>query len=254
MSIMKLIEKILFYISVPKCVYCGEHLDIDDRGLCKKCKDIYTDAKERNCSICSRPLYNCQCTSPYLEAHFVHKLIKVFRYKTNESSPANELIYNLKREGRRDIVDFFADELVLSVKSALQTNEDTIITSIPRRKSAKIKYGMDHSEKLAKLVAKKLSVHYIKTLKSLAKKPQKYAESLDERIENARFKLRDKNLNLAKKTVIIIDDIVTTGASMSAAAFNLKALGAKRIIGATLSIAYKDYYIPPSTEDRFGEK
>ncbi len=251
---MKFFERILFYISVPKCVYCGELLERDDKGLCKKCKNLYIDVKERNCSICSKPLYNCDCTSHYLESHFVHRLVKVFRYKSGESTQSNKLIYNLKREGRRDVVDFLAEELTTSIKASLKINESIVITSIPRRRRAKAKYGIDHSEKLARAVARNLSVGYIRTLKSLAKKPQKKAENIDERIENARFKLKDKNLNLTQKTVIIIDDIVTTGASMGAAAFNLKALGPKRIIGATLSIAYKDYYVPPSYEDRFREK
>ena len=251
---MKLFERILFYISVPKCVYCGGLLEREDKGLCKKCKILYLDAKERNCSICSKPLYNCDCTSHYLESHFVHKLFKVSRYKPGEASPFNELIYNLKREARRDVVDFLAEELTASIKASLQINESIVITSIPRRRKAKVKYGIDHSEKLAKAVARNLSVSYIKTLKSLAKKPHKKAENIDERIENARFKLKDKNLNLAQKTVIIVDDIVTTGASMGAAAFNLKSIGAKRIIGATLSIAYKDNYAPPSYADRFRNK
>lgn len=251
---MKFFERILFYISVPKCVYCGEPLEYDDRGLCKKCYELYLDAKERNCSICSKPLYNCDCTSKYLESHFVHRLIKIFRYKSGENSPANELVYNLKRESRRDVISFLADELVNSIISSLEITENTIITSVPRRKKATIKYGFDHSKKLAKAVAKRLSVDYIETLKSLAKKPQKKSENIDARIENARFKLKNKNLNLANKTVILIDDIVTTGASMGASAFALKGVGAKRIIGVSLSIAYKDSYVPPSAGDRFRQR
>lgn len=251
---MNFFEKILFYISVPKCTYCGETLDIDDKALCKECLRNYFDLKARNCSICGKPLYKCDCTSKYLEAHFVHKLIKVFRYKPGENSPANELIYKLKRENRKDIIDFLSDELKNSIETSVEIKENTIITSVPRRKKAKIKYGIDHSEKLAKAVAKKLSIEYIPTLKSLAKKPQKKSENIDKRIENAKFKLKNNNLNLAHKTVILIDDIVTTGASMGAAAFNLKTLGPKRIIGATLSVAYKDNYIPPSKEDRFRPK
>ena len=251
---MNFFEKILFYISVPKCTYCGKKLDIEDKALCKECNRNYIDLKERNCSICGKALYKCDCTSKYLESHFVHKLIKVFRYKPGGNSPANELIYKLKRENRKDIVDFLSEELKNSILSSIELNENTIITSVPRRKKAKVKYGIDHSQKLAKAVAKKLSVEYIPTLKSLAKKPQKKSENIDERIENAKFKLINNNLNLAQKTLILIDDIVTTGASMGAAAFNLKMLGPKRIIGATLSIAYKDNYIPPSTEDRFRAK
>ena len=248
---MKLFEKILFRISVPKCICCGEALEINEKALCNSCKRIFDDYKERNCSICAAPLYFCDCTSKYLESHFVHKLIKVFRYKAGEESVQNKLIYSLKRDNRRDVVDFLSDELTNSILASVKITSDVVITSVPRRKRAIAKYGIDHSMILAKAVAKKLSAEYVPTLKSLAKTPQKKAVNIDKRIENAKFKPRKQNIDLEKKTVILIDDIVTTGASMGAAAFNLKSMGARKIIGASLAIAYKDNYVPPSSDDRF---
>lgn len=251
---MKLFEKILFFISVPRCVYCGEKLELDDRALCKKCKEIYEDKKERNCSICSKPLYSCDCTSKYLDSHFVHKLIKVYRYKAGEKSPNNELIYRLKRENRRDTVNFLAEELSSAIKRCLTPDENTIITYVPRRKRAIIKYGIDHSKALAKAISKNLSVEYKPLLTSKAKHAQKKSENTEQRIENAKFKLKNDKLSLKAKTVILVDDIVTTGASMGAAAFNIKTLTPKRIVGATIAVAYKDFYLPPSSEDRFYKK
>lgn len=248
---MKLFERILFRISVPRCINCGEALEIGEKAICNNCKRIFEDTKERNCSICARPLYSCDCTSKYLESHFVHKLIKVFRYKPGEETVQNKLIYSLKRENRRDVVDFLSEELKNSILASVKITNDTVITSVPRRKRAIAKYGIDHSRVLARATAKKLSAEYIPTLKSLAKKPQKKAVNIDERIENAKFKPIKQSVDLEKKTVILIDDIVTTGASMGAAAFNLKSMGAKRIIGAALSVAYKDNYVPLSKDDRF---
>ena len=54
--------------------------------------------------------------------------------------------------------------------------------------------------------------------------------------------------------MIIVDDIITTGASMGMAAVLLKAVGAGRIVAAAVSIAYKDPYIKFDTEDRFFSK
>ena len=251
---MKLIDKLLFYISVPECVYCGERLSITEKALCENCKALYLDHKERNCSICSRPLYLCDCTSEYLESHFIHKHIKVFRYKSSENSPANELIYKLKRENRRDLIDFIAEELSEAIKNSVKIDENTVFTSVPRRRKAKIKYGIDHAEKLTKRVAKICSAEYKPLLKSKAKTAQKKSDSREKRIENAKFKLINDKLDLSGKTVIIIDDIVTTGASMGNAAFNLKGLTPKKIIGASIAIAYKDSYRPLSKDDRFYKK
>ena len=214
----------------------------------------YTDYKERNCSICSRPLYNCDCSSKYLDAHFIHKHIKVFRYIAGESSPANQLIYKLKRENRRDIVNFLAAELANSISQSVKIDKNTVFTCVPRRKQAKIQYGMDHAENLAKAIAKIFNTKYFSLLKSQAKSAQKKSDNIEERIENAKFKLKHKNLDLTGKTVVIIDDIVTTGASMGAASFNIKTLTPKKIYGASIAIAYKDNYRPPVLGDRFYKK
>ena len=239
---------------MPCCVFCGERLEISEQALCKKCKEAYLDYKERKCSICSKPLYQCSCPSEYLDSHFIHKHIKVFRYKASEKSPANELIFKLKRENRRDVINFIADELTNSIRHSVKIDKETIFTCVPRRKRAKAQYGIDHAERLSKAVAKNFSAEYKSLLKSKAKTAQKKAESTEKRIENAKFQLIDENIDLSGKTVILIDDIVTTGASMGAAAFNIKALGPKRIIGASIAITYKDAYKPLSKDNRFFKK
>ena len=251
---MNLFEKILFYVSVPKCIFCKEPLEIDDRGLCKKCKEQYDDFKDNNCSLCKKPLYECSCTSKYLESHFVHKLVKIYRYKNDEPTPSNNLIYHLKRDNRRDVVKFLADELTNAIKNSLKIDENTVFTSVPRRRSERIKYGIDHAEKLSKAIAKNFSAKYMPLLKSKANKAQKASKNTEERLRNANFKLKSEKHDLHGKTVIIIDDVVTTGASMGTAAFNIKALGPKKIHGACIAIAYKDPYIQLSEKDRFSGK
>ncbi len=237
---MKFIKDILFYLSVPKCVGCGERLERTDRALCKECKAEYNNALKRNCALCAKPIYECTCTTAYLDAHYIHKHIKVFRYRPEADLPTNKLIYSLKKDNREDVLDFLADELSSSVATAFPNASDFVFTSIPRRHAAKVKYGIDHASLLSKRVAEKLGAKYYKTLISKSKSEQKLSKNREERMKNARFDYIDKELDLSGMTVIVVDDVVTTGASMSVAATLLKGLGAKRVIGASLAIAYND--------------
>ena len=50
----------------------------------------------------------------------------------------------------------------------------------------------------------------------------------------------NKDISLNGYTVIIVDDIITTGASMSSCAMLIKAYKPTKVIGAALGIAYKD--------------
>ena len=105
-----------------------------------------------------------------------------------------------------------------------------------------MKYGIDHGALLAKAVADRLGAKYEKLLVSEIKTEQKKLHGMSRRL-NARFKIK-KDIDLTDRTVLIIDDIVTTGSSMGAAAMLIHGMGAKRIYGATLGIAFKDKYKP----------
>ena len=237
---MKLIRDILFYLSVPKCVACNERLDKDDRALCKACRVEYDNAIARSCSLCAKPLYECTCTTAHLDTHYIHKHIKVFRYRPQADLPTNKLIYSLKKDNREDVLELLADELASSVATAFPNASEFVFTSIPRRRAAKIKYGIDHAALLSERVARNLGAEYQKTLISKSKSEQKLSKHREERMKNARFDYISKRVDLSGRTVVLIDDVVTTGASMSVAATLLKGVGAKRIIGASLAIAYND--------------
>ena len=239
---MNIIKKLLFYVSVPKCVSCGERLDINDRGVCSLCLKEYKIQKLRECSVCSKVLSRCTCTNDYLKTHYVKKLVKLFRYvgnDINEESPSNMLVYSMKRDNREDVLCFLSDELCDAIRHNLNINEEYIVTSVPRRKKAIKRYGIDHAKLLAKAVAKRLGIPYYALLKSTAKAPQKKMHGF-ERIKNAEFDYKLRIPDIKNRRVIIIDDVVTSGASMGRCAMLIQALKPKEIVGAALSIAYRD--------------
>lgn len=250
--IKDVISKIMFFITVPKCTFCGEKLQINDKALCKECLIKYENHKEMNCSHCANAYNNCTCPNRYLLSHGVKKLYKVFKYKARESLPQNSIIYSLKQDNRRDVFNFCADELSSAILASTTDFENTVITNIPRRKLAINKYGYDHAKVLAKYLAKRLNVEYISLLRSKSQKSQKQMNS-KQRLENVSFEIINEDLDLSTKTVIIVDDVVTTGTSMGVASSLIRSLGAKRIFGATMSIAYRDDKLILDTSDRFNK-
>lgn len=243
-------DTILYYLSVPKCVGCGTRLSINEGPLCSVCLEEYENVKERNCSICAKRLEMCTCSNKYLEAHYVRKLVKVYRYVHRDDLPTNRLIYSLKRDNRKDVLDFLTDELASALSNSVNNLDECVFVNVPRRRKTALKYGIDHAQLLAKSLAKRFSAVHYQPLVSKTKRAQKKTFG-SERIKNAEFSLKRKAKSLKGKTVIIVDDIVTTGASMGACAALIRALGTKKIIGAAISIAYKDKYIPINKNDRF---
>ena len=169
-------------------------------------------------------------------------MCKVFRYsRSEESMPSNYLIYSLKQDNRSDVVKFLTDEMAASLKNNIDFSKGKyIITYVPRRRKAIINFGFDHAAVLAKNVARILDVEYKPLLVSKSTKPQKSVVGED-RLKNVRIDYKShKDISLKGYTVIIIDDIITTGASMTACSTLIKAYRPTKVVGASLGIAYKD--------------
>ena len=135
----------------------------------------------------------------------------------------------MKRDNRADVREFLADELADALREFVADRQDVIFTNVPRRRAAIIEYGMDHAVDLAKLLAKRFDCEYRSLLVSKSEQEQKSTHG-KEREKNVIFDIKGRNpLPLNGKTVIIVDDIVTTGASMATAGALIRALGAKEI-------------------------
>lgn len=238
----RIFSYIKYYFSVPKCTSCREPLDKSGLPLCRECHKAYKRTLDRQCSLCGKRLYLCSCSGEFLKSHGICGHIKLFRYDNREENrAANSLIYSAKSSPRLDNIDFLASELALAVKSNLQKIEGAVITNIPRRRVAIRKYGFDHAERLARALSRELGLEYIPLLCSKAKRQQKKM-SREKRIENASFTLK-ATPDLTGKTVLIVDDVVTSGASMSVAAKKIRTLGKRiKIYAVSVALAYKDEF------------
>lgn len=243
MKLAPLRDSLLFYIGVPRCVGCGEFLTRQDTVFCPACRMIYDNAKMRNCSRCAKVLSRCTCPNDYLDSHYVHSLIKVTRYLHDPDLPQNKLIYSLKQQNRRDVSDFMARELAAAIRESIPHAEEYLVTFVPRRRSSVVKYGFDHAKKLARKVAALIGAECKTTLRSTAKHAQKSMSGRRERVLNAAMECTGSS-DLGGKPILLVDDIVTTGASMANAAVLLRGSGAKKIVGVAFAIAYLDPYIP----------
>ena len=239
-------KKALYFLSAPKCVCCNERLKMDELALCDVCIGRYKENLVDKCSVCYKDLSECLCVNDFLDNHYIHKLVKVARYEYSDDidkRASNELIYHLKRNPRRDIVEFITKELLRAIHNSSLNFDGYLITSVPRSRARIIKYGHDHSKMIAKSLAKALNIKYVSVLLSRAKGAQKkLGES--QRMNNAKFDYKKNAKNIDGKKIILLDDIVTTGASMGSCAMLIRGLGAKQIVGVSFAITFRDKYRP----------
>lgn len=224
---------------VRKCVGCRKILEYEsfNEAFCPSCKELYLGARMDICPECALEAEKCRCMPPLLKKEKVVSLRRLFFYsKRKEREPQNRLIYYLKRNKSRRVNSFIASELAPIIRAELgklQINEPPLIVGVPRSRSAMNEFGFDQSQMLCAALADSLFLEYHCYLKRRrGGKPQKSLTAGERRknIKDLIYVLPDDVEAIRGKNVVLIDDIVTTGATMSACAHVLKECGAKNLL------------------------
>ncbi|MBO5700974.1 MAG: ComF family protein [Clostridia bacterium] len=231
-------------IAGEKCIACGE---MNTRGqglLCRACEDDLKRAHLLICPDCNRYARDCVCPSRIMQNSNLDVLIKYAFYDADlRDSALNRVIRRLKRIPDRLAFSYFAAILsqpLASLAAARSfTKDNTVIAHIPRSKRTIARDGHDQAEMLAYAIAKRSGFKHIALLRRQKHgKQQKYLH-LDERVENVKGMFGiSKRCDIAGKNVVLVDDLVTTGATVSEAARILYEAGAAYV--ACVCIAKSD--------------
>lgn len=217
--------KLLSLIFPRKCLYCGKHAE--DGLFCRECGEEYRTELDNGCPGCNSPFPFCTCGVKHMENE---RLIYCLPYKP--AGPSRALLLRLKNGGSREVISELAGRMLEAFGLNLSL-DGWIVTYVPRApKSARL-YGCDQSMELAKELSKRASLPLIRTLVCHPTKSEQKELPLKLRKTNAdnRFTLRHRAGGKIKdKRIILIDDIITSGATAKRCIELLKEAGACEVI------------------------
>ena len=227
----------------PRCMACREMLDveknaIENLALCPDCLAKYRIAKAEVCPECNLSAERCLCGISKRGVE-TGKMPKLFYYRTDkESSVQSKIIYALKHENDMRFASFLSDELSVSVSRLMLEEKidptNCIFTYIPRRNQAIVDDGFDQGERIALCVAKIFDSkgNFMRVFSRHGGEEQKKLNA-NQRKANIKgaISLRKNKINkISNKTVLLFDDLVTSGVPMSVARNLLMDAGAKSVI------------------------
>lgn len=207
----------LFFIN--KCALCRKP---SEDALCPSCIKSVVPLGFGCCEKCGKPFKNCVCKN--IKANF-KSCISAFRY---EQPAVSALIYKLKSKGNRKVAQFLSDAMIKRIDEEYRNINFDFITFVPTSKSKLKRKGFDHAELLAAKLSGHLNTPCIPPpFKRAASRAQKYL-SKTSRQQNAAsaFCLKHKTVS---GRVLIVDDVMTTGATLSACTELLKKAGADEV-------------------------
>ena len=224
---------------VHKCVGCRKILEYKNfnDAFCPSCRELFLGAKMEICPECSHEAEKCRCMPPLLKKDKIVALRRIFFYSKKKSSEVqNRLIYYLKKNKSKRVSAYLSRELLSIINSEiarLDIDKIPLIVGVPRSRGALYEYGFDQADMLCRALSERCGLEYCAVLKR--KRGGKAQKSLTagERRKNIKDLIyADKKLVscVNGRTVILIDDVVTTGASMSACIHVLRECGAENIV------------------------
>jgi len=202
--------------------------------ICPSCRDKLKYIEGNVCLKCGKPVASGEewCDDCEKNAHVFTKGAALYRYECIRQS-----IYRIKYEGRREYLDFFADEIVRRLGQQIRFWDADAVIGVPLYKSRYRKRGYNQADVLASKIARKTGIPFYKNLVLRVKNtaPQKGLD-VQERQNNLK-KAFIIGQNVVKlKTIIVIDDIYTTGSTIDAVAGVLKDAGVLHVYFITLAI------------------
>lgn len=199
-----------------------------------ECRVKIRPVTDNYCMKCGRPIKESgkeYCYDCGTRPHFFDKGRVAFEYDGVAQS-----IYRFKYNGRAEYARFFGEEIVKSLGEQIKEwNADAIIP-VPIHKNRRKKRGYNQAELLAKSIGKftKIPVRTDIVAREVDTKPLKLLNP-SERQNNLKkaFKIMENDVKL--KTLIIVDDIYTTGTTIDTVARELKENGVRSVCFVTIT-------------------
>ena len=218
---LNIIYRFLTLIYPPKCVLCRTVLPPESNDLCVRCRK---EAPEFVFSKKKIP-HTAGWISLWLYKDHVRKSILRYKFAHNK--------HYAKAYGRL---------LAMRIITGMDEEFDVVTWVTPSIRRQLVR-GFDHGRKLAKATAKELGLPLQRTLTKAIHNPAQSASfSAAERRANVLGVYKPfKPTEIAGKRILLIDDVVTTGATASECAKTLMLSGAKSVHVATVATTELPY-------------
>ncbi len=153
-----------------------------------------------------------------------------------EYDSAAQSIYRFKYGGRREYADFFGEQIAEYLGDFIRDMRPEGFVPIPLHRRRKARRGYNQAQLLAEAVGRRMGIPVYSNLLIRVRNtaPQKKLNPAERQNNLKRaFNMPENDVKL--KTILVFDDIYTTGATIDEAARALKEAGAEQVYFVTLA-------------------
>jgi len=213
---------LLNFILPNSCIVCGK--EIEQNLVCNDCLNLIVYPESPLCSHCGRPIENAKtCIFCRFEKNLTYG-----RAFTLYVPPVDKMIHHFKYRGKTILADFFGLGMSGILKNDFYLRDADYLTPVPLFWWKKLRRTYNQAELLSKIINKETGIPVLNCLvrvKNTRTQTRLDHKKRQENVKNA-FRLK-KEFSVRNKKIIIIDDVMTTGATIKECARVLKENGAE---------------------------
>ena len=206
---MKLLTAILDLIYPPTCVLCGNLLEKNETDLCHRCR-----IEAPTCSQVKKNIpHVASCAAVWYYEDMVRE--SLLRYKFRNA---------------RSYADVYGRFVAMKLAQQME-GQDFMLTWVPISAKRRRKRGYDQVELIAQAVSRELNIPAVQTLKKTRDNPPQSTISGEAQRRANVLGVYDpvKREQFYGKQLVLLDDIITTGATISEASRVLLTYGATKV-------------------------
>ena len=212
-------------IAMPRvCPVCGKALDNDEQWLCRKCLAALPRTRYEETDFNT------------MEQHFAGKVpieraTAYFFYE--KGSPYASILHDIKYHSLPKMGYWLASRAVTEMAGSHFFEGIDVVTAVPLHRSKLAHRGYNQSEYLARGIADRLGIPYVEALNAVKPHSTQTHKGALERWQNIQgnYALKNDASHLSGKHILLVDDVITTGSTLTVCASLLKS-----IPGATISL------------------
>ncbi len=230
-----MLEQLLHLLFPNVCVLCKTLLTPSEEGCCSSCM---TDFDPFNNSLEAEQVLRHVITSRFGETFQFER--GWCRYQFHKKSPLQQAIHSMKYEGLFNLGTMFGRQLGEWMLSCGDIGDIECIVPVPLHHLKKIERSYNQSEKIAEGIGKTLQKPVTPEL--LVRKRYTVSQtglSATERKNNPVGAFHVAR-SVTMRHVLLVDDIVTTGSTLAAAASACLQAGVERVSFAAVALAVKE--------------
>lgn len=225
--------------SHARCMGCDAvRLPLDGPPFCEDCRKGLEKAvlPKPRCGWCGYPMAGNECLfCKQGYSRYIHWVCAPFGYR----GPVRRALPRLKYQAWGQCVDYFAHEMARAWRESRQPDPDliTFVPMLPRKEKSR---GGNQAEKLCRAAAAIMDWEVTPTLERIRQEKSQVGLTRAQRKRNLRncFRVTER---VRGKHVLLVDDVVTTGATAAECARMLKQAGAEQVwvLAAALNLRKK---------------